>query len=70
MFPSQRVEHAAGRYRLDGATALAWRPVDALLASWHASRLATLAPVSDAMILILSYEGLLRDGDERGGSSA
>jgi hypothetical protein len=60
---------AALRLRLDDATALAWRPIDALLASWHASRLAMLTPVTVAVGLVLSREGLyglISDADNLG----
>ena len=43
--------------RLDDATALAWRPVDALLASWQGSRLAMAVPVTVAVGLVLAREG-------------
>jgi len=44
--------------RLDDAAELAWRPVDALLSSWHGSNLAVLLPVTIAVGLILPREGL------------
>ena len=43
--------------RLSDAAESAWRPADALLASWRGSRLAMLTPVTVAVVLILSHEG-------------
>jgi hypothetical protein len=48
---------AALRCRADDAVLLAWRPVDALLASWRASRIAVLAPVTGATWAVLIREG-------------
>jgi hypothetical protein len=48
---------AAVRCRIDDASLLAWRPVDALLASWHASRIAVLVPVIAATWTVLLQEG-------------
>jgi hypothetical protein len=48
---------AALRCRLDDAGDLAWRPVDALLSSWHGSNLATLVPVTIAVGLVLTRDG-------------
>jgi hypothetical protein len=48
---------AALRCRLDDAADLAWRPVDALLSSWHGSRLAAYMPITVALCLVLSHEG-------------
>jgi len=48
---------AALRCRLDDAADLAWRPVEALLSSWHGSNLATFMPVTLAPALVLSREG-------------
>jgi hypothetical protein len=49
---------AALRCRLDDASDLAWRPVDALLSSWHGSNLAVLVPVTIVVGLVLPREGL------------
>ena len=60
---------AALRCRVDDAAALAWRPVDALLASWHWSRLAVSLPITVAAGLVLSREGfyaLIADADNLG----
>ena len=60
---SRRMQLAAGfvvaalRCRLDDAADLAWRPVDALLSSWHGSNLATFVPVTVAVGLILMRDG-------------
>ena len=48
---------AALRCRLDDAADQAWRPVDALLSSWHGSNLATFLPVTVTAGVILSYGG-------------
>jgi hypothetical protein len=48
---------AALRCRLDDAAGLAWRPVDALVSSWHSSNLAVLLPATIAVGLILPREG-------------
>lgn len=48
---------AAVRCRLDDATAVAWRPVDATLGSWYGSVAAMLVPVTVAVWLILGHEG-------------
>lgn len=48
---------AAVRCRLDNAVMLGWRPVDALLASWHGSKLAILMPLTVAAGLVVSHEG-------------
>jgi hypothetical protein len=72
---SRRLQLAAGdvvaalRCRLDDATALAWRPVDALLASWRGSRLAMFTPVAVAVALVLSHEafyGLVANAENLG----
>jgi hypothetical protein len=61
--PGRRLRLAAGfvvaavRVRLQGLTDLAWRPVDALLSSWHGSNLATLMPVTVAAGLFLTRDG-------------
>ena len=60
---SRRLSLAAGdvvaalRCRLDNAVMTAWRPADALLASYHASRIAIVTPVTVAAGLVLSHEG-------------
>ena len=48
---------AALRCRLDDAAELVWRPVDALLSSWHGSNLAVILPVTIAVGLVLPREG-------------
>lgn len=48
---------AALRCRRDDAVTLAWRPVDALIASWHGSHLAILTPVAVAAGMIGSHDG-------------
>ena len=48
---------AALRCRLDDAADQAWRPVDALLSSWHGSNLATLVPVTVTVGLVLTRDG-------------
>jgi hypothetical protein len=60
---------AALRCRLDDAADLAWRPVDALLSSWHGSNLATFVPVTVAVGLVLTRDGLyglITDADNLG----
>ncbi len=57
------------RCRLDDTADQAWRPVDALLSSWHVSNLATLLPVTVAVGLVLSHEGfygLVTDAENLG----
>jgi len=72
---SRRRQMAAGdvkaalRCRFDDAADLAWRPVDALLASWRGSRLAVFTPVTVIMTLVLSHEGfygLITNADNLG----
>jgi hypothetical protein len=72
---SRRLRLAAGdviaavRCHLDDAADLAWRPVDALLSSWHGSNLATFMPVTIAVGLVLTREGfygLINDADNLG----
>jgi hypothetical protein len=48
---------AALRCRLDDAADQAWRPIDALVSSWHGSNLAVCLPVTVAVGLILPREG-------------
>jgi hypothetical protein len=61
--PGQRLYLAAGfvraavLIRLQGVTDLAWRPVEALLGSWHGSQLAMCLPVTVASGLFLSHDG-------------
>jgi hypothetical protein len=47
---------AAVRCRMDDVTLLAWRPIDKLLASWHGSLFAMIAPVTTAAALVVSHE--------------
>ena len=72
---SRRLRLAAGfvaaalRCRLDDAAGLAWRPVDAVMSSWHGSNLAMLMPVTIAAGLVLTREGfygLINDADNLG----
>jgi hypothetical protein len=72
---SRRLRLAAGfviaalRCRLDDAADLVWRPVDALLSSWHGSNLAVLMPVTVAVGLVLRHErfyGLITNAENLG----
>ena len=60
---------AALRCRLDDAADPAWRPVDALVSSWHGSNLATFVPVTVAVGLVLTrdgFYGLIANADNLG----
>jgi hypothetical protein len=72
---SRRLRLAAGdvvaavRCRLDDVIVLGWRPVDALLGSWHGSRAAMVVPVTVAAGLVLGREGfygLIANADNLG----
>lgn len=76
---SRRLRLAAGdvvaalRCRLDDAAMLAWRPVDALLGSWHGSRAAMMMPLSVAVGLVLRHErfyGLIANAENLGAIAA
>jgi hypothetical protein len=49
---------AAVRCRLDDVVAQAWRPVDAVLRSWHGSLTAMLAPITTATVMIIAHESV------------
>jgi len=72
---SRRLKLAAGdvvaalRCRLDDAVIAAWRPADALFASYRGSRMAIVTPIVVAVGLVLGHEGfygLITNADNLG----